>query len=345
LDQYLTSGRLACRLSASSNSTAPINITDKNFLIAHFCNFLKVRPHAVDDIRTNCETWRDRERSPGGFTANACERNGLKFDAAPKESEMMDTDLYDEHGFLMLKGLISATKLEQLRSRVVDEADPRSPGAVVTDSGELQAIYGVHLIESAVIDLLRTPAINALLQSIVGGAFYLYQSQLHLKPASSLPLDWHQDFRAYHDYDGLPAPDGAIVATFLDSIMADMGAVQVIPGSHRRGLLPAEMTAIVPEQGPSGGTRASHGQHKTKYEISDRVLSDFFQDYEVHPLTGDAGSIFVCHPCLVHGSGINRTGRRRAILYTNVFRCGVTPQNFSRPTSVVTRNFDPIGPA
>jgi ectoine hydroxylase len=249
---------------------------------------------------------------------------------------------YRDRGYLLLNGLFEPTELDAVRSWVDGVESVRGQQVGVTDGGEVQSVYGIHEMEPRILDFVRSPRLHSVLTALLGGPFYLYQSQLHLKPRSSHLLDWHQDFCAYHDYDGLPTPDGAVVGIFVDAISEDMGAVRVIPGSHRFGLLEAELGSPVPRSGPTGAQVSGDGQPKMAYRIPPSAMETLFHHDEVVSLVGGAGTVFICDLCLVHCSETNATGRRRAILYTNVVRTGVTPQVLSRPPFVVARSYEEL---
>lgn len=248
--------------------------------------------------------------------------------------------LYRDKGFVLLENFLPPSQLSSLRDWLVHANSTIGSSVVTTAHGELQAIYGAHLLNPAIAQIPAYPPLHQLLREFIDDDFYLYQTQLHLKPRSSLILDWHQDFRAYHDYDGLAEPDGAIVGTFLDDICSEMAPVEVILGSHKHGLLHSEHDLVVPARGPSGG-----GEGSKKFRIGHSELTTAFGEFETVQLTGCAGSIFICHPCLVHRSGTNASGRRRAIMYTNVFGVKAIPTNYGRPECVVARDHSPINPS
>lgn len=248
--------------------------------------------------------------------------------------------LYRDKGFVLLENFLPPSHLSLLRDWLVHADSITGPSVVTTAHGELQAVYGAHLLNPAVARIPAYPPLHQLLREFIGDDFYLYQTQVHLKPLSSSTLDWHQDFRAYHDYDGLAEPCGAIVGTFLDDICSEMAPVEVIPGSHKKGLLHSAHDSAVPAKGPSAGREG-----RMKFRVGHSELTTAFGEFGTVQLTGCAGSIFICHPCLVHRSGTNSSGRRRAIVYTNVFGVKAIPTDYGRPECVVARDHSPIRPS
>lgn len=254
---------------------------------------------------------------------------------------MFHAQHFAEEGFLFLNGIISSTQLQVIDDWLEANREFFGDEAVRTNEHDLQAIYGIHRLVPEVLGVLRHPVLQRTIATLLGSRVYLYQSQLHLKPRSSAVLDWHQDFRTYHEIDGLPTPHGLIIGTFLDAIFSDMAPVEIVRGSHAKGLLASRLSLSVPATGPSGIGSARRGESR-KYGVSEALLEKETAYPETEKLTGARGSVFLLHPCLVHRSATNRTGRRRAILYTNVFACGNTPQHSVRPECVVARDFSPV---
>lgn len=252
-----------------------------------------------------------------------------------------DTSNFAENGFVFLEGIVSPEELGEIEDWLNANHGFAGEEAVRTSAGELQAVYGLHRLVPQSLAVLRNPRVQRTIAELLGESVYLYQSQLHLKPSSSTPLEWHQDYRTYREIDGLPRPDGLVIGTFLDSISTDMAPVELVRGSHAKALLVSELSVGVPDTGPSAIGKPQGGGQK-KYGVPVSILEQETAYPETEVLVGAHGSVFFLHPCLVHRSATNRTGRRRAIFYTNVFVCGNTPRSSRRPECVVARNFDPV---
>jgi len=101
-------------------------------------------------------------------------------------------------------------------------------------------------------------------------------------------LPWHQDGGVFWGVDQAPTLQ---IWTALDDAPLDAGCVEVIRGSHKRGLAT-----------PEGGT------------IPDRLVDEDVNEGRVLPLPARAGEAILIHNRLWHRSGVNTTGLRRSAL-------------------------------
>jgi ectoine hydroxylase-related dioxygenase (phytanoyl-CoA dioxygenase family) len=90
-------------------------------------------------------------------------------------------------------------------------------------------------------------------------------------------------------------PVSATVWVAIDEATADNGAVQVIPRSHRRGLVPHVDMVTLYSEDPAPG-----------------IHPELLDETEAVTLTLAAGQACIFHDRLFHGSGPNLSKRRRA---------------------------------
>lgn len=113
-----------------------------------------------------------------------------------------------------------------------------------------------------------------------------YRAMFMNKPAGKgTVLPWHQDGGEGWGLDRDPL---VTVWTALDPATTENGCVEVIPGSHRLGLLNKIGHTINAEQ-------------EQRYCTPDKIT----------PLEVDAGEAFLLHNWLLHRSGVNRTSNPR----------------------------------
>lgn len=134
---------------------------------------------------------------------------------------------------------------------------------------------------------LRHPRFAAWCRRAYGhGAISTFRAMLMNKPAQGgTPLPWHQDGGGIWGLDRDPL---LTMWTALDDATIANGCVEIIPGSHRLGLLSAYGHTITAE------LEARHCPAAA-----------------VRPLEVPAGSTVVLHNWTLHRSGVNRTGRPR----------------------------------
>ena len=204
-----------------------------------------------------------------GFAALAGER-----DLAPHQIRDVD-----EHGFVLLPGLVPAEQAERLAraydaavaAACADDVRVGSTTTRVTDfvnrGPEFDAIY-------------VTPSLLAVCWRIIGRPFKL--SSLHgrtLRPDSpAQPL--HVDVRR----GSLDCPLVGFIL-MIDEFRSENGATRFVPGTHRRSNFPED------------------------------VMSDSRPEHKHHVLaTGPAGSMVVFHGSIWHGHSANESGGPRRSL-------------------------------
>jgi phytanoyl-CoA hydroxylase len=117
----------------------------------------------------------------------------------------------------------------------------------------------------------------------------LYRAVVFTKSASGgSVLPWHQDGGNFWGVDRAPTLQ---IWTALDDAPVESGCVEVVPGTHLRGLAT-----------PKGGT------------IPDAMLEEALSEGRAVKLPARAGESILIHNHLWHRSGANTTGQRRSAL-------------------------------
>jgi len=136
---------------------------------------------------------------------------------------------------------------------------------------------------------IENPLFGAIARAHLGGAVALYRAVLFTKAASGgTRLPWHQDDGHFWGIDRSPSLQ---IWTALDDAPVEAGCLELVPGSHLRGLAT-----------PQGGV------------IPDALVADDVRAGRVISLPARAGEAILVHNHTWHRSGINVTGRRRAAL-------------------------------
>lgn len=159
-----------------------------------------------------------------------------------------------------------------------------------------------HETSRFLFDICTHPRILDYVEDLLGPDFYLWGSNFFIKePRSMATVGWHQD--AY--YWPLDPHESLTVWLAFDDVDTENGAMTVVPGSHRAGLL----------------------KHVRARE-TDSVLmlecerGQFAEDTAV-PVTLKAGQVSIHDDKLVHGSPANPSARRRAGLTIRFSRTNV----------------------
>ncbi|MEO6502049.1 MAG: phytanoyl-CoA dioxygenase family protein [Jatrophihabitantaceae bacterium] len=213
-------------------------------------------------------------------------------------------DQYFRQGFLHLGQLVDADELRRLCARVDDLA----LGRVVNPQVQVQLDTGGRYEDLP--DVTAQPAAGTLLYRKVQGletdelfrsvlrgpvlaevaahhygrhtSASLFRAMVMNKPAAQgTVLPWHQDGGDVWALDRDPL---ITIWMALDDATATNGCVEVIPGSHRLGLVSAQ-----------GSTLSAEDAQR------------FCPEDQVHPLEVPAGHAVLMHNWLIHRSGVNPT--------------------------------------
>lgn len=152
---------------------------------------------------------------------------------------------------------------------------------------------------------LQHSIFHGITRQLIGEDVSIFRSMFMNKPAGrGTYLPYHQDGGTNL---GLSINDGskyATVWTALDDASIDNGCVQIVPGSHKLGLLS--------EQGLT---------------ISEEQELEHAPDEKSHFIELKAGEVVVLHNYLLHRSGVNRTDRPRrgfSVCYMEAAICNLS---------------------
>ena len=165
------------------------------------------------------------------------------------------------------------------------------------NSTALRVVEPIHHLHTALDQLVDDRRLIDPMQSILAvDKLSLWTTKFNLKGPGGSGFGWHQDspywIHTHAQVDLLPN-----VMFVLDDQTQANGCFRVVPGSHRRGILP----------GASDGKQLSgFFTHPNEFDTT-----------TVAPLEAPAGSLIFFDPHIVHGSEPNPSNMtRRALVYT-----------------------------
>lgn len=164
------------------------------------------------------------------------------------------------------------------------------------ESGMLQRpnyLLEPHTLDRRWLDICRHPGVLDAVAAVLGPNLVLVYSSVFIKPAhGSGRVAWHQDNNYWPSVHGT---DVVTVWLAIDDADADNSAMQVIPRSHAG----YREYATVP-------TGDGAEMLPKKVEVTDEM------EQSAVTLAMPAGALSIHDSFLLHGSGTNRTARRRA---------------------------------
>jgi non-heme Fe2+,alpha-ketoglutarate-dependent halogenase len=194
------------------------------------------------------------------------------------------SDQYHRNGYYGPLPVLSADEARACRAHL--EAFEAAHGPLQDDLRHHAHVFLVWLHE-----LVRHARILDAVETILGESLLVWSSTIFIKEGrDGGHVPWHQDSRAF----GRRAPNVLTAWVALTNSTAENGALEVLPGSHRRG----ELTHV-------------------KRHVDDNLLTrrpEIALGVDATAaivVTLRAGEMSLHHPSLVHGSQRNRTDSRR----------------------------------
>ena len=211
-------------------------------------------------------------------------------------SEVDSRAFFAEHGWLMVRGAVSPSRVAELEAAVdaIYAAYPPAP------AGQVWELAGLSRISPTLAQHARDAAIACHAAAALGCArIKLLQDTVLVKAAViGGPVAWHQD----HTYTGYLDPAHAVsVRLSLTDCRRDNGCLEVIDASHTWGLLGDVRALTETHVADALGPAAAHWQ--------DRIVA-----LELSP-----GDLSIHHCLTLHRSGENRSSQTRKTLITRLF--------------------------
>ncbi|MBB6670775.1 phytanoyl-CoA dioxygenase family protein [Cohnella nanjingensis] len=191
---------------------------------------------------------------------------------------------YHENGYVIgLAPVFSEPEVEQLNANLKQLAQLLEPGE------KMSAIREWHMSSKWLYDVCTNPKILDYVEGILGPNFYMWGSQFFAKaPGSKDTVAWHQD--AY--YWPLHPHNSVTVWLAFTDVDEENGAMQVIPKSHKDGLIKH---------------RSVSGDSVLTLELEEGT----FYETDAKSLVLKAGQISLHDDAIVHGSPANHSTRWR----------------------------------
>ena len=204
---------------------------------------------------------------------------------------------FNQNGYLhQLPPVFSPTEIFDLKTGLDELMKLLRPGQ---DSKEIREW---HESSRFLYDICMNETVLDYADDLIGPNFFLWGSNFFIKqPKTKSTVGWHQD--AY--YWPLDPHESLTVWLGFDDSTVENGAMEVIPGSHKAGLLKH--------------IRAS----ETDSVLSLECERGQFREETAIPVTLRAGEVSIHNDKLVHGSPPNRSPNRRAGLTIRYSRTNV----------------------
>lgn len=198
---------------------------------------------------------------------------------------------YNEQGFTIIPNLFPKDELSAIDAeidRVVAEKKQRSHGDLENHLAH-GWVMSLGLASPITRDFCQDERILDVVQDIVQPGIAIYSAKLVSKePFDETPCLWHQD-DAYYTKQSASQTRMSVWVPLTD-VTVDQGCLQVIPGSHKRGLQPA--------------SPKKHGFCNVSMDVDVDLSERIYVPVK-------AGSMILFSALLWHASDGNQTDQRR----------------------------------
>src|SRR5689334_1165367 len=242
---------------------------------------------------------------------------------------------FERDGYLFFPDLFSAGETKMLIDAVPALYERREAYNVrEKGSDAVRTNFAAHLYSEPFARLARHPRMVEPVEQLLGEKLYMHQFKVNGKMAFEGDVwQWHQDYGTWLNDDLMPTERAMNVAVFLDDVNAYNGPLMFIPGSHRKGVVPAGHDL----------TTTSYPlwtlDHALVAQLVERAGGK--QGGIVSPL-GPAGSMILFHSCLVHASSSNLSPWNRVAVYLSLCAVSNHIRRHMRPEYIAHRRFTPI---
>jgi non-haem Fe2+, alpha-ketoglutarate-dependent halogenase len=194
---------------------------------------------------------------------------------------------YNDNGYLIdLPPIYTPTEMEQFNRELPELLKLLKPGETTKDIREW------HESSRFLYEICMNPKILDLVEGILGANFFMWASSFFIKePFSTATVGWHQD--AY--YWPMKPQHSVTVWLAFDNVDAENGAMKIIPGSHKGG--------VIKHRSHSGPTNSI---------LTLELESGSFKEDTAVQFELRAGEVSLHDDRAIHGSPANPSPRRRA---------------------------------
>ncbi len=218
---------------------------------------------------------------------------------------------YDRDGFLVLENWFDPSTVQKL-PRAADEllnhvgpivhGNPRIQVDRIGETPRVRQVYPVIDISETFADLAQDARVLDPFRSLFEEEPVIFEDKLNYKyPAGGSAFPMHQDYSYWQEY----SPQLTTALIYIDPATTENGCLEVVPGWHKRGLLPIEKVKV---------------GNNTDHYISTQVLDPSL----AIKAPGSAGTmiLFTCLTPHTSAPNLSQHPRRAIILTYNPARHG-----------------------
>ena len=239
-------------------------------------------------------------------------------------------DQFERDGYVFIPDLFSAEEIAVMKGEVPTLfAQDRPENVRERVSGKVRTNFAAHTYNDVYGKVSRHPRLIGPAQQLLGGPVYIHQFKINGKAAFDGDVwQWHQDYGTWQADDQMPEPRAMNFAVYLDEVNEYNGPLMLIPGSHRKGAIPA-----------------AHDLSTTSYPLwtlDKETVAKLANEGGMLAPKGKPGSVLLFHSNIVHASAPNISPWGRVIVYLSLCHVDNHIRQFNRPKWIAHRDFTAI---
>ncbi|MBM3263363.1 MAG: phytanoyl-CoA dioxygenase family protein [candidate division Zixibacteria bacterium] len=217
----------------------------------------------------------------------------------PLALTQQEIDFFNENGYLLKEGFVSPDPLaemdretEDLHERMADGVPPDVQWEVFDNPAlkpRIKQMMNADAVCPSLDRFVRADTTLDIVEDLLGPDISFFHCKLLMKSAlNGTVTPWHQDYGYWSRSNNTPVYLNCMI--YIDGATVENGCLQVVPGSHKLGLL----------------------THEERKQAFGRFLPGYFQHRDdAIPLEGKGGTAIFFGPLIIHGSDANRSPQHR----------------------------------
>jgi ectoine hydroxylase-related dioxygenase (phytanoyl-CoA dioxygenase family) len=218
---------------------------------------------------------------------------------------------YEQQGYTVVRGLLTKAEAARFLMEVERCATLDSQKAALNGNG-IGFTGEIFLHSDYVRSILSRADVIKLVSSVAGGDLWISMDQAVTKNPGAGVFRWHQD----NGYNQLKCEHFQLWIALTETRKQN-GALKLIPGSHKRGLLPHAYKGV--------------GQMEVDGEIGEHVTID-----------ADAGDVILFSSLMLHCTGPNEAKTARVAYVAEYMKLSDYNPKASPPYFVVAQSYFPL---